>query len=111
VTSNFTPDNYSLGQPIRLLSSPDLGRLGPALDLRLASGRFLARSAMRWSDQRQARQSPLGVNLDGLAMSALRLFYPCEPTFIAKFGMSQMCQKRTKRAVGMELQALIVIVL
>jgi hypothetical protein len=30
----------------------------------------------------------------GLAPSALRLFYPNEPTFIVRFGMSQTCHER-----------------
>jgi len=32
-----------------------------------------------------------------LALSALRLFYPNEPTFIVRFGMSQTCQQRSFR--------------
>jgi hypothetical protein len=37
------------------------------------------------------------INRDGLAMSALRLFYPYEPTFIVRFGMSQMCPEAEVR--------------
>jgi hypothetical protein len=40
----FSPNNYSLAQPNPLLSSPDLVRLGSALDLRLAPSRSRVRS-------------------------------------------------------------------
>jgi len=40
---------------------------------------------------------PVWVNLDGLAMSALRLFYPREPTFIVRFGTSQMCHSAERQ--------------
>jgi hypothetical protein len=43
----------------------------------------------------RARFHAAGVKSDGLAMSALRMFYPCEPTFIGRGGMSQRCQKAT----------------
>ena len=41
--------------------------------------------------------SPFGVNPDDLATSALRLFYPREPTFIVRFGTSQMCHSAERQ--------------
>jgi hypothetical protein len=42
--------------------------------------------------------SPSWIIRCGLALSALRLFYPNEPTFIVRFGMSQTCQRQTSGA-------------